>query len=211
MRLLDNTLSLFVARKRWGIFFILIAMLTACGPPPPPQQPQNICAIFMERPSWYWDAKATQKKWGIPVSVQMAVMYQESSYQGNAKPPRGKILWVIPWKRPTSATGYSQAIDNTWLIYQKETGNLNAQRDSFKDASDFIGWYAERAHRRAGISYYNAYAFYLAYHEGIGYYQRGSYQSKPWLLNIAKKVQTRANRYQAQLGTCEGHIPKPWW
>lgn len=199
--------------QRIGVLFLgMMLLLTACSPPPPPQQPENICAIFKERPSWYGDAKATKDKWGIPISVQMAIMYQESSYRGDARPPRGKLLFFIPWKRPTSALGYSQAINNTWALYEQDTHQPNANRSSFKDASDFIGWYADRAHRRAGISYYNAEQLYLAYHEGIGNYQHKTYLSKPWLVNVAHQVQARANRYQTQLASCEGSIKKKsWW
>lgn len=190
-----------------GLFSTVIAACTVA----PPQQPNNICAIFEEYPNWYWAADHTKKKWGVPVSVQMAIIFQESSFNANAKPPRGKLLWVIPWKRPTTAEGYAQALNQTWYIYQKDTGNYNASRNNFKDASDFVGWYAARAHRKAGISYYNAYTLYLAYHEGIGNYQKGSYKNKPWLVDVAHKVQSRATLYQSQLSTCEGKIKKSWW
>ncbi len=91
------------------------------------------------------------------------------------------------------------------------TGHRHAKRNDFRDASDFIGWYANQAHRKAGISKYNANALYLAYHEGIGGYQRGTYKSKPWLMNVSKKVESRASLYQTQLRRCESHIKKPWW
>ncbi len=192
------------------ILIIVLFFITACTPPPP-SQPQNICKIFNQYPNWYWAAKKTKKKWGVPVSVQMAIIFQESGFNGNAKPPRGKLLWVIPWKRPSSAHGYSQALDGTWDHYKRQTGHSGAKRNDFRDASDFIGWYSVQAHRKAGISLYNANALYLAYHEGIGGYQRGTYRSKPWLMNVSKKVESRASLYQRQLSVCESHIKKPWW
>lgn len=196
---------------RWYVLLLLSLFITACVPPPP-SQPDNICGIFQQYPNWYWAAKDTQKKWGgPPVAVQMAIIFQESGYHGKAKPPRGKLLWVIPWKRPSTANGYSQALNQTWDNYQTQTGNYGASRTDFRDASDFIGWYASTAHRKAGVSYYNAEALYLAYHEGIGGYQRCTYQQKPWLMQVAKKVQVRANMYQRQLSQCEGSIKKPWW
>lgn len=188
----------------------MFLVLSACTPAPP-DKPENVCSIFTQYPNWYWAANDTKKKWGVPVSVQMAIIFQESSFNAKAKPPRGKLLWVIPWKRPSTAQGYSQALNNTWVLYQKDTGNYDASRNNFKDASDFIGWYAHRAYVKAGISYYNASALYLAYHEGIGNYQNGTYMSKPWLINISKKVQSRANLYQQQLSVCESKIAKPWW
>ncbi|MFN7096246.1 MAG: transglycosylase SLT domain-containing protein [Gammaproteobacteria bacterium] len=202
--------KIWISLKKIVLLVVMAIMVSACTPSPP-EQPDNICSIFLQYPNWYWAANDTKKKWGVPVSVQMAIIFQESSFNANAKPPRGKLLWIIPWKRPTSADGYSQALDGTWEIYQRDTGNWDASRNNFKDASDFVGWYANRAYRKAGVSYYNAFALYLAYHEGIGNYQRGTYQSKPWLVNVAHKVQSRANMYQRQLATCEGRISKPWW
>ena len=67
---------------------------------------------------------------------------------------------------------------------------------------DFIGWYANQAHRRAGIPRSNAYDLYLAYHEGIGGYQRKTYLRKAWLMPVARKVANRAQTYRSQLAYC---------
>lgn len=194
------------------IIIILISTLLIAGcVPEPPKEKNNVCAIFREYPKWYWAAQKSQKKWGVPISVQMAIIYQESRFQGRAKPPRTKLLWVIPWKRPTSAYGYSQALDSTFGSYKKETGN-SASRKDFADAIDFIGWYCYKAHIRNGIPRTNAYALYLAYHEGMGGYTRGTFNQKPWLIGVAKKVQQQANNYHYQLVKCQDSLPKkPWW
>jgi hypothetical protein len=34
----------------------------------------------------------------------------------------------VPWSRPTSAYGFSQAVDATWDWYQQSTGNPDADR-----------------------------------------------------------------------------------
>ena len=116
------------------------------------------------------------------------------------------------WKRPTSAYGYSQAINGTWKRYKKDTGSNWVSRGAFDDAADFIGWFTYRAHKRAGIAMTNAYALYLAYHEGIGGYQKRTYLKKPWLISVAKRVQQRAWVYRSQLLRCESSLPtKPWW
>ena len=39
-------------------------------------------------------------------------------------------------------------------------------------------------------------------HEGRSGYASGSHLSKPWLLGVAGKVQSRAVMYQAQLQSC---------
>ena len=43
---------------------------------------------------------------------------------------------------------------------------------------------------------------YLAYHEGRGDYSRGSHLSKPWLIQVARKVEQQSRNYQAQLKQC---------
>lgn len=187
--------------------------LTSCTKAPPKNR-ENICLIFKQYPNWYWDAVKVRKRWGIPVSILMAIIYQESRFSATAKPPRKKLLWIIPWFRPTSAYGYSQALNQTWKNYKKDTSrsSMFTSRNAFGDAADFIGWFANQAHKRAGISKINAYALYLAYHEGIGGYMRGTYRHKAWLIAVAKKVQRRAWIYRSQLRICETKLPKkPWW
>ena len=58
-----------------------------------------------------------QKKWGAPVPVPIAMMYQESSFKHDALPPRYYFLGFIPWGRVSSAYGYAQAKDETWADY----------------------------------------------------------------------------------------------
>ena len=65
----------------------------------------------------------------------------ESDFDWLAKPERNKIFKIIPYKRPSSSFGYSQAVKGTWKQYKKETNNPLAIRNRFKDSVDFIGWY----------------------------------------------------------------------
>ena len=195
--------------KKGFIVLLLSLMIGACTPPPP-KNVENICEVFDEYTNWYWVAKKTQRDWGVPISVQMAIIHQESRFSAKAKPDRTKLLWVIPWKRPSSAYGYSQALQETWENYQKNA-NKSGNRDDFASASDFIGWYGFQAHRRAKISRNDAYNLYLAYHEGIGGYMKKSYLSKPWLINVSHKVSAHADKYQQQLKTCEKRFKKKWW
>ncbi|MBL4807784.1 MAG: lytic transglycosylase, partial [Rhodobacteraceae bacterium] len=102
----------------------------------------------------------------------------------------------------SSAYGFSQALDGTWGDYQDRTGNSRARRHNFRDATDFIGWYMSHSNRRNGIAMDDAYNHYLAYHEGHAGYSRGTYREKDWLTNVARQVQNRANRYEAQLVDC---------
>lgn len=197
----------------WRKILLLFILVSLCGcATTPPKNPKNICSMFTQYPKWYWTAQDVQKKWNLPMSILMAVMYQESRFNASIKPPREKILWVIPWFRPTSAFGYAQVLDSTWRSYQKDSGNSSANRDNFYDAADFIGWYADQAHQKAGIPKGDPYKVYLAYHEGVGGYMRGSYKQKQWLMDVAHKVERNAWNYHAQLQGCQANLPtRPWW
>ncbi len=181
---------------------IFLIFLAGCMPPEPPRKVNDICYIFKEYPKWRRSTYKVYKRWHVPVAVQMAIIHQESHFRAQAKPPRRKILWIIPWTRPSSAYGYSQVLDSTWDRYKNKSGWFFSSRDRFSDADDFIGWYANQAHIRAGISRDDAYSLYLAYHEGVGGYQRKTYLGKPWLMKVARKVERQANMYQSQLYSC---------
>lgn len=185
-------------------------LVSACASNPP-RQPDDLCAVFEERPGWYHDARAAEKQWGIPVHVSMAFVHRESSYVSNARPPRGRLLWVIPWTRPSSAYGYAQATDEAWTDYRRDTLSLLADRDDFEDAMDFIGWYNNRSARQLGIAKDDAYHLYLAYHEGPTGYRRGSWRSKPTVRGYASKVSDKASRYRNQLSRCEDDLGGGFW
>jgi hypothetical protein len=146
----------------------------------------------------------TEQRWGIPVAVQMATIYQESKFIGNARTPRQYALGVIPMGRQSSAYGYSQALDGTWEEYLEEAGGWGKSRDDIDDATDFMGWYMHQTTVRLGIPKTDARNQYLAYHEGRAGYARGSYKAKSWLMRVADQVQTRAVLYDAQLSACRG-------
>ena len=189
--------------SRLLIFLCLTFLIPSCGHRNPPERPDNICEIFREHRKWYKKADASSRRWGIPIPVMMAIMYQESAYQARVKPPRTTFLWVFPGRRPSSADGYAQAIDSTWDWYRQSTGNTRAKRTNFGDAIDFIGWYCSLSKTRCGIAPDDAYGMYLAYHEGHGGYNRQTYRKKTWLLSVARKVQSRSRSYEQQLSSCE--------
>ena len=184
------------------VMFTAILMLSGCTTAPPTSL-NNICDIFEEERSWYKKARKSSRRWNTDIATMMAIVYQESSFEARAKPPRKKILWVIPGPRPASAYGYAQAIDSTWKAYQKATGKGGADRNEFGDAIDFIGWYNNRSQRTNKIARNDAYNLYLAYHEGHGGFVKRTYKNKQWLIGIATKVGKRATKYQTQLKSCE--------
>ncbi len=189
---------------------LFFSVLTGCVTSPP-SHVNNICDIFDEKDGWYKDAKKSQKKWGTPIPVMMAIMHQESRFQPKAKPPRSKILWVIPGPRTSSAYGFSQAKSETWDWYVDKSGNWGADRDDFSDAIDFIGWYNTVSHSRNKISLSDPYHLYLAYHEGHGGFERRTFNSKGWLKGVAKKVSSKAATYKKQLAGCEKRLDSGWW
>ncbi len=185
--------------KRYILLLVLFA--AGCSTLPPPKQVNNVCHIFKQYPQWYRDAKDVERRWRVPIAVQMAIIHQESKFDATAKPGRTKLLWIIPWNRPSTAYGYSQALDGTWSLYRNASGggSFFASRDNFADGVDFIGWYANQAYIRAHISRKNAYDLYLAYHEGVTGYMRQTYLRKSWLMAVARKVERQAKIYQSQL------------
>ena len=190
-----------------SIVIALALVLSSCVTAPP-RQVNNICSIYSERPHWYKAAKKSEKRWGSSVSQMMAFMHQESRFVSKAKPPREKIFGIIPGPRKSSAYGYSQAQDGTWKWYKKSTGNWGADRDDFQDAIDFIGWYNTQTRKTNGVRLGNTYGLYLAYHEGHGGYEKKSYNKKPWLKKVAKKVARQAGTYSKQLKGCEGKFSR---
>jgi len=185
-------------------------LLISCASTPPKHQ-NNICHIFDEKNGWYKDAKKASKRWNSPIAINMAFIYQESRFVPKAKPPRKKILWIIPGPRVSSSYGYSQAKTPTWDWYRKETRRGGADRDDFDDAIDFVAWYNSVSQKRTKIAKNDAYNLYLAYHEGHGGFKRKSYNKKAWLKKVARKVDAQAKRYQQQLNKCEDRLGSSWW
>lgn len=183
----------------------IVGLVASCGGGgnfSAPRQLDNACAIAAERPAYLRAMRQTERKWGVPVHVQMATLYQESKFIGDARTPHQYALGVIPIGRQSSAFGYSQALDGTWEEYQRETGNRRARRDSIRDATDFMGWYMHASQQRLGLSKRDATSQYLAYHEGRSGFARGSYRSKPWLVRVAAQVGQRSEMYRQQLAAC---------
>ncbi len=158
--------------------------------------------MLNEKTDWARALVSAERRWGIPPHVTASIIYQESSFVHNARPPAKASLLGVPVGRVSSAYGYAQVLDGTWKEYVEETGRWRAKRDKFASATDFIGWYSDRSYRINGVPLTDAYNLYLNYHDGWGGYRNGTYKSKPFLLDAAGKVERRAHKFEWQLGRC---------
>ena len=188
-----------------NLLLILILFLTV-GCSSIPTNTTSSCSIFKERYFWYKHAKKSELKWGTPVYIQLAIIKWESGFDWLAKPPRQKIFKIVPYKRPSSSFGYSQAVKGTWEQYKKETGNKLATRARFKDSVDFIGWYTSKTQSILNISQEDAFKQYVAYHEGWGNYKY--YKKNKKVINLAKRVEKQSLIYKKQLSQCGKRLSK---
>ena len=185
-----------------SLILFIIFFLSACSSIP--KNASNSCSIFEEKYLWYKHAKKTEKKWGTPVYLQLAIIKMESSFDRFAKPPRQKLFKVVPYKRPSSSFGYSQAVKGTWKQYKEETGNKYATRARFKDSVDFIGWYTNKTEKILKVSKNDSFKHYIAYHEGWGNFK--NYKSNKKVINLAKRVEKQSNIYKQQLAECKNSL-----
>ena len=186
------------------LLIFIFFLISACSSIP--KNTSDSCSIFNERYLWYKYTKKTEQKWGTPIYLQLAIIKMESDFDWLAKPQRQKIFKVIPYKRPSSSFGYSQAVKGTWAQYKKETNNKLATRARFRDSVDFIGWYTDKTEKLLKISKKDVYRQYLAYHEGWGNYK--NYKNNQKVIILAKKVTAQANEYRKQLKKCYKRLNK---
>ena len=190
--------------KRINRIILILSLLGISACSSIPSNTADGCSIFSERYLWYKFAKKTEKRWGTPIYIQLAIIRMESDFDWLARPERQKIFKVIPYKRPSSSLGYSQAVKGTWRQYKKETGNKLASRILFKDSVDFIGWYTTKSSQILKISKKDAFKQYLAYHEGWGNYKY--YKKNKKVISLAKKVEKQSNIYKSQLSKCKNSL-----
>lgn len=191
--------------RRLTLLAAILVVSSCSGPEKPPSNVADACQMRTERPHWFEAMNKSQQRWGVPVAVQLATISRELSFRATAKPTKRVGSGLFSRNVPlSSAYGYAQAIDGTWDWYERDTGRRGADRDSFADSADFIGWYMNRNSRVNGIALDDAYNQYLAYHEGAAGFASGSHRAKGWLPPVARDVQAWAVRYNQQLQTCSG-------
>ncbi len=182
----------------------LVVTLAACSifDWGPPANLDDACSIIKQRPQWYFEMRDVDHRWGLPPSVQMAIIWQESKFKQRAKTPRRQLFGFIPWKRQSSAYGYAQVVDSTWDWYKERTGQRFVSRANFADAVEFMGWYSDITTKKFGVAKTDVRNQYLAYHEGHGGFGKKSYLKKRWLLDVADNLVSRERMYRQQLRGC---------
>ncbi|SFV55160.1 hypothetical protein MNB_SUP05-5-341 [hydrothermal vent metagenome] len=190
------------------LFLFIIFLIQGCFSTPKIQA-DDICEVLDEKVSWFQSVDQSEKKWDVDKSLILAFIHQESRFESNALPPKDSFFGLF---RSSSAYGFAQVKEKTWEWYQVKTNHHNAKRNEFSDVVDFIGWYVNKSSQRLKINNNDVVKQYLAYHEGQGGYEQKTYQQKPWLIRVAKKVKRRADLYKKQLKTCEAQLSKntPW-
>ena len=186
---------------RSKLLIIIFLFISACSSIP--KNTADGCSIFSERYLWYKHAKKTERKWGTPIYIQLAIIKMESDFDWLAKPPRQKIFKIIPFKRPSSSLGYSQAVKGTWEQYKKETNNKFATRIRFRDAVQFIGWFTNKTEEINKIPLTDVYRQYLNYYLGWSNYKNKTYKTDQKAILLAKKAQKQADKYRLQLKKCQ--------
>ena len=195
------------ARIPAALLVLALAGLWISRSPPPPDAPDDLCAIYQQRLSWYRDSRDAAARWAVAEPMIMAILFQESGLRATIRPPRRRYLGFIPGPLPSSAYGYAQAVDATWRQFQVEAGR-RASRRSFTDAVEFVAWYSAELVGVLGLSRTDVESLYLAYHEGPGGYARGSHLAKPEVRRSARRVAARAARFESQLASCRSALDR---
>ena len=185
---------------------VILFFLSACSSVP--KHPQNACKIFSENYLWYKSAKKSSETYGVPIYIILAFVNKESGFNRWAKPKRKKLFKIVPYKRPSSSFGYSQAVKKTWELYKKETNNPLALRTRFKDSVMFIGWYMNKTKKINKIPLNDSYRQYLNYYLGWGSYAKKTYKTDKKAVIFANKVKKQSNIYKSQLFECQKSLDK---
>ena len=80
-----------------ALFATLAALaVTACAglqPQPSNREIADACLLLQQNRPWQEALRETARNWGAPMGFQLAVMKQESSFDAEARPPRGEAQW----------------------------------------------------------------------------------------------------------------------
>ena len=71
--------------SRWLRALVIVLVTASCGggggvTGQAPRNLENACSILEQRPGYFRAFQAVERKYGVPVHVQMATIYQESKF-----------------------------------------------------------------------------------------------------------------------------------
>ena len=190
------------------ICFVVFFFIVSCSSIP--KNTSNACKLFGERYLWYKHAKKSSEVYGVPIYIVLAFVNKESGFNRWAKPKRQKLFKIVPYKRPSSSFGYSQAVNKTWELYKTETNNPLALRTRFKDSVMFIGWYMKKTTKINKVPLNDSYRQYLNYYLGWGAYAKKTYKTDKKAIIYAKSVEKQSNLYKNQLKECQKNLNKKY-
>ena len=190
------------------IYFIIFFFIISCSSVP--KHPANACKIFGEKYFYLKYTRASSKKWGVPISSILAVIHKESGFRKFARPKRTKLFKIIPYRRPSSSLGFSQAVNKTWNLYKEENKKSTALRISYKSSSDFVAWYFWKTNKINKVSLNNTRDLYLNYYLGWTAYKNKAYRTDKKAIIFAKSVEKQAKIYKNQLQECKSILNKSY-
>ena len=188
------------------ICFIILFFIVSCSSVP--KNYSNACKLFSEKYLWYKHVKKSSQTYGALPHIILAFVNKESGFNRWAKPKRTKLFKIVPYKRPSSSFGYSQAVKKTWELYKKETNNPLALRTRFKDSVMFIGWYISKTNKINKIPLSDSYRQYLNYYLGWGNYAKKAYKTDKKSIIFAKSVEKQSKIYKSQLRECQKSLDR---
>ena len=102
-------------------FFLILIIISISACSSIPQNTSNSCSIFNERYLWYKHAKSTEKRWGTPIYVQLAIIKMESDFDWLAKPQRNKLATRARFKDSVDFIGwYTDKTESLLKISKKD-------------------------------------------------------------------------------------------
>ncbi|MED7788744.1 transglycosylase SLT domain-containing protein [Francisella sp. 19X1-34] len=181
---------------KYILLILFVIIISSCSEETKIDDKMGPCEILAQHPSWKKPLKMAQDKYKLPPAFAMAIIYQESRFDANAK------------SKYSSAYGYAQAVDGTWKHFQQDV-NSNAKRNNFNDSVQFIGWYMAQLSKSLKISMSDSKNLYMAYMlgaTGFKRYKAGTFKNKAKIQEdkkIAEKVSNYTKAYQSQFKNCK--------
>lgn len=162
------------------------------------------CEIFRERKDWFGAAEQTERRWGLPVSHQLAFLTEDWDLEHGKVPTKWRPDWTRPDRPPPGINpGFFAP---TWEQYKSQADRASASPNNIDDTFDFMGWYFATLAPKENISPYDPVAQYILWRHGPDLYRSGEWRRNLWLNGQANRFADRARLYMSDLENCD--LPK---